>query len=92
MGKQPKTETISPGIDQIPFKGIEAIGRIFAEGEQKYGRDNWKSTPDDAEYDAERCRHALRHLYLYANGDRSEDHIAKVAWYCVTTIWRREQT
>jgi hypothetical protein len=87
----PQTESTSPGIDQIPFVAIESIGRIFAEGEQKYGRDNWKRDPSNESYNAERGRHALRHLYLYLNGDRSEDHLAKVAWYCVTTLWRTNQ-
>lgn len=85
---KPKTEVVSPGIDQIPFEGIEAIGAIFAEGEPKYGRDNWKKGAGDIEYERERTRHAMRHLWLWANGDRSEDHIAKVGWFCVTQIWR----
>lgn len=88
---KPKTEVLSPGVDQVPFEGIEAIGAIFAEGEKKYGKDNWKSAPSDAEYNAERTRHAIRHLFLWANGDRSEPHLAKVAWFCVTTIWREKQ-
>lgn len=88
----PTTETLSPGIDQIPFEGLEAIGAIFAEGETKYGRDNWKQQPSNKAYNQERTRHAIRHLMLWANGDRSENHLAKVAWFCVTTIWRDQQT
>lgn len=87
----PSSDTLCPGIDQVPFEGIEAIGLIFKEGEEKYGRDNWKKQPDNKEYTAERTRHAIRHLWLYANGDRSEPHLAKVAWFCVTTIWREKQ-
>lgn len=86
----PKSEILAPGVDQVPFEGIEAIGAIFAEGEIKYGRGNWKKQPDNDEYNRERCRHAIRHLMLWANGDRSENHIAKVAWFCVTTIWREK--
>lgn len=84
----PASETVSPGIDQIPFEGLEAVGEIFKEGEEKYGRDNWKIPDSYGSYDSERLRHALRHLYLYANGDRSEDHLAKVAWFCLTQIYR----
>lgn len=87
----PKSETLSPGVDQIPYSSLEDIGAIFSEGEKKYGRDNWKQQPDNAEYNAERTRHAIRHLYLWANGDRSEPHLAKVAWFCVTTLWREKQ-
>ncbi len=89
--KAPKSEILSPGVDQIPFESLEEIGSIFAEGEIKYGLDNWKQQPDNKPYDKERTRHAIRHLMLYANGDRSENHVAKVAWWAVTTIWRNKQ-
>jgi hypothetical protein len=86
----PKSEVVSPGIDQIPFEFIEALGSIFAEGEAKYGKDNWKQSPNDAGYNQERSRHALRHLMLWIGGDRKENHLAKVAWFCCTTIWREK--
>lgn len=86
----PKSDIEYPGLDQVPFEGIAAIGAIFAEGEIKYGRDNWKKQPNNLTYNAERCRHALKHLFLWANGDRQEPHLAKVAWFCVTQIWREK--
>ena len=88
----PLTEGLAPGVEQVPFEGMEAIGSIFSEGETKYGRDNWKNQPDNIEYNRERTRHAIRHLMLWANGDRSEPHLAKVAWFCVTTIWREKHS
>lgn len=81
-----KTEQLSPGIEQIPLSSLEALGLIFKEGEIKYGRDNWKNGVDDEQYQTERLRHAIRHLMLYANGDRSENHLAKVMWFCCTQI------
>jgi hypothetical protein len=86
-----KTETLSPGIEQIPFEALEACGEIFKEGEVKYGKDNWKKGVGDPFYQTERCRHAIRHLYKWANGDRSEPHLAKVMWFCVTQIWTEKQ-
>lgn len=80
------TEGIGSCVEQIPFEGLEAVGRIFAEGMKKYGKDNWKNDPS-AEYRIERCRHAIRHLMLFANGDRGEEHLAKVAWFCLTEIY-----
>lgn len=91
MSDKAKTEKVSPGIDQIPFESLEALGEIFAEGEEKYGRDNWKKGIGDRPYQEERARHALRHLYLWVNGDRSEPHLAKVMWFCVTQIWLDKQ-
>jgi hypothetical protein len=90
QGEKPKSDVVCPGIDQVPFCLLERVGAIFAEGEVKYGRDNWKQEPDDKSYDQERMRHALRHLHLYADGDRAEDHLAKVAWFCATTMWRED--
>lgn len=29
-----KTEKVTPGIEQIPLEGIQALGRIFAEGQE----------------------------------------------------------
>lgn len=87
MRDRPKTEKLSPGIEQIPFEALEACGEIFSEGEIKYGLHNWKKGVKDKEYQTERLRHAIRHLMLYANGDRSEPHLAKVMWFCVTQIW-----
>jgi hypothetical protein len=86
----PKSEMVSPGIDQIPFEFMEELGAIFAGGELKYGLDNWKQSPNDDAYNRERYRHALRHLMLWIGGDRSENHLAKVAWFCCTTIWREK--
>lgn len=82
-----KTEKLGLGLDQIPLISLEKIGKIFLEGEKKYGRNNWRRGASDEEYKRERWNHAERHLRLYNEGDRSEDHLAKVAWYAITTIW-----
>lgn len=88
---KPKSEVLAPGVDQIPFEAMERLGAIFAEGQIKYGRDNWKTDPHNKEYNEERTRHAIRHLMLYANGDRQEDHLAKVMWFAATMLWRTSQ-
>ena len=81
-----KTEELGTFVEQIPFEGMEAMGKIFAEGSTKYGEGNWKNNPTES-YRKERCRHAIRHLMLWANGDRQEAHLAKVAWFCFTELW-----
>ncbi len=68
----------------IPISFLQAIGKIFKEG-LRYGRNTWKDKPD-AEYIEERFNHALTHLVKWGNGDRSEDHLAKVGWFCGITI------
>lgn len=82
----PKTEKLGTSPSQIPVEAIEAIGRIFEEGRVKYGRDNWKKGLNNPTYQEERLNHAIVHLFKYANGDTSEDHLAKVAWFCVTQL------
>lgn len=81
-----KTEVLGTAIRQIPVHSLQEIGRIFEEGAAKYGRDNWKKGVNDKEYQEERLEHAITHLLRYANGDTSENHLAKVAWYCVTQL------
>lgn len=84
---KPKTEKIGANLEQLPYAALEAIGKIFAEGEKKYGYDNFQKGVDDVDFQRERLRHAIRHLMLYANGDRSENHLAKVAWFAIVQIW-----
>lgn len=85
-GDKAKSDPTNNGIEQIPLSGLIAIGSIFEEGRLKYGKDNWKNGVNDKGYQTSRLVHAITHLMLYANGDRSENHLAKVAWFCVTQL------
>lgn len=80
-----QSDKIGYGLTMIPYHSIIRIGKIFVEG-LRYGRDNWKKGVGDKEYQEERLEHALRHIMLWKEGDRSEDHLAKVAWFCVTQL------
>ena len=74
------------GIDQIPFHSECRIGAIFLEGEAKHGRDDWKRGAYDESFHRERLMHVRAHLQQYLNGDKSEDHLAKVAWGCIAVM------
>jgi hypothetical protein len=80
-----KSDKLGLGLVLIPLYSIFRIGSVFIEG-LRYGRDNWKKGVFDKEYQEERLEHALRHLFLWKEGDRNEDHLAKVAWFCVTQM------
>lgn len=82
-----RTEKLRTGISQIPYVGLKDMGDVFAEGEAKYGRDNWKTAVNDQTWQAERLEHALTHFHLWVDGDRSAAHLAKVAWFCVIKLW-----
>jgi len=80
-----KSDKSNTGLTMIPWYSIIRIGKIFVEG-LRYGRDNWKKGVFDKEYQEERLEHAFVHLIKYKEGDTTEDHLAKVAWFCVTQM------
>lgn len=85
--KKAKSGKHIPGIDMIPVYSLYRIGEIFDEGIQSgYERNNWKNGVGDENYQMARARHAAKHLWKWLNGDRSEAHLAKVAWFCVTQL------
>ncbi len=81
----PKTDKSNTGLVLIPFHSLFRLGAIFIEG-LRYGKDNWKKGINDKEYQEERLEHALVHIAKWKEGDRTEDHLAKVAWFCFTQM------
>jgi Transcription factor zinc-finger len=80
-----KSDKVGTGLLLIPLYSLLAVGKIFIEG-LRYGKDNWKKGVHDKEYQEERLEHAFLHLIKYKEGDRSEEHLAKVAWFCFTQL------
>jgi hypothetical protein len=80
-----KSDKLGLGLVMIPMYSIYKIGKIFIEG-LRYGRDNWKKGVFDTTYQEERLEHAFNHLMLWKEGNRSEEHLAKVAWFCITQM------
>ena len=81
-----RTDKVAGGKRYIPLSALEALGSIFLEGVPKYGEHNWKNGAGDKKYQLERWEHADRHLHLWVEGDRTENHLAKVMWFCATQI------
>lgn len=68
--------------DLISPIGLAAVAAACAEGAQKYGDYNWeKGMPA-----ADMVNHALRHIYVFLAGDRSEDHLGHAAWNLMAAI------
>jgi len=62
--------------DLITPIGLRRLAETCAEGARKYGDRNWlKGIPA-----SEMLNHAVRHIYLWLEGDRGEDHLAHAAW------------
>lgn len=79
------TDRVEAGLVLIPFYSVLRLGKIFVEG-LRYGKDNWKKGVHDKEYQEERLEHAMLHLIKWKEGDRTEDHLAKVMWFCTTQM------
>ena len=65
-----------PAFHLIPIPALKRLAELYARGAEKYGEHNWqKGMPFSRVFAS-----LLRHAYQYAEGDRSEDHLAAVAW------------
>jgi hypothetical protein len=68
--------------DLISPIGLEAVARTCAEGAAKYSDFNWERGMPVGDL----LNHALRHIYSYLGGDRSEDHLPHAAWGLLAAI------
>ena len=68
--------------DLISPIGLEAVARTCAEGAAKYSDFNWEAGMPVGDL----LNHALRHIYKYLGGDRSEDHLPHAAWGLLAAI------
>lgn len=71
----------------ISVHGIMRLSRHYENGVDKYGEDNWMKG-----LSMRKCiGSALRHLLKYLGGDRSEDHLAAIAWNVFVVIDHEER-
>lgn len=70
-------------FDLIPAIFLRALAEIFEEGAQKYGPSAYRNKPIKF---SNLVNHLENHLNLYKMGDRSEKHLAKVAWAVAAMI------
>ena len=68
--------------DLLPPYAIYRLARHFENGAKKYGDKNWTKGQNLSRY----LDSALRHLFCYLGGSRSEDHLAAVAWNALAYI------
>jgi len=81
-GAQRSSDAESTRYDLITPIGLAAVARACAEGAEKYSDFNWeKGMPA---HDA--LNHAIRHLYMFLGGDRSEEHLGHAAWNVMAAI------
>lgn len=69
-----KRERVEERFDLVPAVALTAVAKAMALGAGKYGESNWRGLPQS------NCiNHALRHIYMYLGGDRSEEHLSHAA-------------
>lgn len=72
--------------DLITPIGLRAVAETYAEGAAKYGAHNWlRGMPVH-----DLLNHALRHIFMFLSGDRSEPHLPHAAWGLLAAIHSNE--
>jgi hypothetical protein len=70
------TQEGKPRYDLIPVSSLKRLADLYARGAIKYDDNNWtKGQPYSRAYAS-----LFRHLIAWREGERSEDHLAAVAW------------
>ena len=69
-----KRDRVSERFDLVPADAMLAVSKAMGEGAQKYGDENWRGLPL-----GNIVNHAVRHVFLWMSGDRSEDHLGHAA-------------
>lgn len=81
----------SPDADHLRFDlitpiGLRRLAETYHEGALKYGENNWQKGFKVSGL----LNHTLNHIFLFLNGDESEDHLAHAAWNLFTSIHFQE--
>lgn len=69
-------------FDLIHPVAMLAVARTYAEGAAKYGDVNWERGMPVGDL----LNHALRHIFMYLAGDRTEPHLPHAAWGVMAAI------
>lgn len=62
--------------DLLPPAALRRLAIHYENGAKKYGDRNWEKGQPLSSY-LDSC---IRHCFTYLGGDRSEDHVAAIAW------------
>jgi hypothetical protein len=68
-----------PRYDLIDRAFLKRWAELMARGAKKYGENNWKKAATPEELSRFRAS-AVRHMFQYLDGDRTEDHVVAVAF------------
>jgi len=75
-GARRDVQVDKPRYDLVPVSALKRLADLYARGAVKYGENNYqKGIPYSRVYAS-----LFRHLIQFREGDKSEDHLAAVAW------------
>lgn len=78
-----RVEASIPDYTGIPPFILRRLAMVFEEGRVKYTERNWtKGLPTSST-----INHLLEHLFKWMEGERQEDHLAKVMWGIVCLMY-----
>lgn len=72
--------------DLISPIAMQRLAKVYAEGAEKYGANNWELGMPVWSI----LNHVIRHLFLYQSGDNSDDHLGHAAWGTMAAIHSAE--
>lgn len=79
-----------PRYDLIPARALEREAARMADGADTHGENNYRRGKDDPAFQKDRLNHLIHHAIQYANGDRSDDHLAAIRCGAGMLIWFEE--
>ena len=73
-----KSSERKPAYNLLPIEGIYRGAHRMAEGAASHGERNFERGAHDPAFLRDRANHLVEHALLYAQGDRSTDHIGAI--------------
>jgi len=86
-----KSSEEKPRYDLIPLEAQRREAVRMAEGARKHGENNYQQGASDPAFRRDRINHLIEHALRYADGDRSEDHLAAIRCNTGMLIWLDSQ-
>lgn len=80
-----------PRYDLIPQVALEGEAIRMGEGAIDHGENNYQQGKDDQAFIKDRINHLIEHALKYANGDRSDDHLAAIRCNAGMLMWFEAQ-
>lgn len=82
-----KSTEQKPRYDLIPLIALEREAIRMAEGAASHGENNYQQGKRDPDFVRDRINHLIEHALKYAQGDRSDDHLAAVRCNAAMLLW-----